>query len=66
MPSFGWYECVAFEEAGKDVAWLRLDDLMNAICSFTVDTVGYMSAARQGLKSGDVVDQTLDTEHLPN
>jgi hypothetical protein len=50
MPSFGWNECVAFEEPGKPIEWLQLGDMMNAICSDVVDTVGYMAGARHGLK----------------
>ncbi|MCX6400409.1 MAG: hypothetical protein NTX33_10830 [Propionibacteriales bacterium] len=52
-PSFGWYECVAFEEPGEDVRWLRIDEMMNAVCSFTVDIVSYLSGARLGLTSQD-------------
>jgi hypothetical protein len=48
MPSFGWYECVAYEAPGGEVRWLRLDDLMSAMYDFVVRTVGYMSGARLG------------------
>lgn len=48
-PSFGWYESVAYEEPGEDIRWLRLDEMMNAVTSFTVDAVGLMSGARLGL-----------------
>lgn len=54
-PSFGWYECVAFEEPGEDIRWLRIDEMMNAVCSFTVDIVSYMSGARLGLTNEDSV-----------
>jgi len=52
-PTFGWYESVAYEEPGKGVRWLRLDEMMNAVMSFVVNTVGYMSGARPGLKAED-------------
>lgn len=52
-PSFGWYESVAYEEPGKRVRWLRIDEMMNAVMLFSVDTVGYMSGARLGLKTED-------------
>jgi hypothetical protein len=48
-PSFGWYESVAYEEPGAPVRWLQLDEMMNAITSFSVDAVGLMSGARLGL-----------------
>ncbi len=60
MPIFGWYESVAYEEPGQDVRWLRIDELMNALCSFTVDAVGLMSGARLGLKPEDVDDVSRD------
>jgi len=47
-PSFGWYESVAYAPPAEPVRWLRLDEMMNAVCDFTVRTVGYMSNARQG------------------
>ena len=53
-PSFAWYESVAYEEDGHPLRWLRLDEMMNAIVSFSVDTVGYMSGARLGLTPEDV------------
>jgi hypothetical protein len=45
-PSFGWYESVAYDEPGKRIRWLRLDEMMNSVVSFSVDTVRYMSGAR--------------------
>lgn len=53
-PSFGWYESVAYEEPSEPVRWLRLDEMMNAIASFAVDTVGLMSGARLGLGAEEV------------
>jgi hypothetical protein len=53
-PSFGWYESVAYEEPTKSVRWLRLDEMMNEIASFAVNTVGLMSGARLGLSVEDV------------
>jgi hypothetical protein len=52
-PSFGWYESVAYEEPSQHVKWLRLDEMMNAVASFSVDTIGYMSGARLGLTTED-------------
>ncbi len=52
-PSFGWYESVAYEEPGQRAKWLRLDEMMNAIVSFSVEAVGYMSGARLGLTTDD-------------
>lgn len=49
-PSFGWYESVAFDSGEQDVEWLRIDELLNSICPFVVETVGLMSGARLGLK----------------
>lgn len=49
-PSFGWYESVAYEAPGEAVTWLRLDEMMNAMCDFAVRTVSHMSGARLGLK----------------
>ncbi len=60
MPSFGWYESVAYEEPAQDARWLRIDELMNALCSFTVDAVGLMSAARLGLRREQSDDQPID------
>jgi hypothetical protein len=51
-PSFGWYESVAYED-GSDRRWLRLDEMMNAVCALTVDIDGHMSGARLGLIPGD-------------
>jgi hypothetical protein len=51
QPSFGWYESVAYEAPGEDARWLRLDEMMNAVCEFTVKVVGLMSGARHGTKS---------------
>lgn len=53
-PSFAWYESVAYEEDNKPLMWLRVDEMMNAVVSFTVDTVGYMAGARLGLTAEDV------------
>lgn len=53
-PSFAWYESVAYEEDGKPVRWLRLDEMMNAIVSSSVDVVGYMAGARLGLRAEDL------------
>lgn len=50
MPVFGWYESVAFEEPGRPIRWLQIDEMVTAINSLTVDTVGAMSGARLGLK----------------
>lgn len=52
MPFFGWYESVAYEEPGKDVQWLRLDEMMNAVCEFSVNAVRLMSGARPTLADG--------------
>lgn len=49
-PSFGWYESVAFNSGEQDVEWLRIDELLNSICPFVVETVGLMAGARMGLK----------------
>ncbi len=54
QPSFGWYESVGYEEPGKPVRWLRLDGMMNAIASFAINTVAYMSGARLGLRAEGV------------
>lgn len=49
-PTFGWYECVAYEEPGGHVRWLRIDEMMNEVMSFAVEAAGYMAGARLGLK----------------
>lgn len=49
-PSFGWYESVAFNSGEQGLEWLRIDELLNSICPFVVETVGLMSGARLGLK----------------
>ena len=61
-PSFGWYESVAYEEPDEPVRWLRLDEMMNAVSSFTVNTVGLMAGARLGLRAGsDAGDRAAST-----
>lgn len=49
-PSFGWYESVAFHNGKQGVEWLRIDELLNSICPFVVETAGLMSGAGLGLK----------------
>jgi hypothetical protein len=59
-PSFAWYESVAYEEEGKPVRWLRMDEMMNAVVSFSVDTVGYMASARTGLIAEGVQEDGVE------
>jgi hypothetical protein len=56
-PSFGWYESVAYQEPTKPLRWLRLDEMMIEISSFTVNTVGMMSGARLGSNADDVDEE---------
>jgi len=59
-PSFGWYESVAYEEPGKGIRWLRLDEMMNAVCEFTVQTADYVAGARTSYKERDELPETGD------
>jgi hypothetical protein len=59
-PSFGWYESVAYEEPGHHAKWLRLDEMMNAVMSFSVETAGYMSGTRLGLTTDDADEDNVE------
>lgn len=60
-PGFGWYESVAYEESGQPKRWLRIDEMLNAICDYTIRAVGYMSGAREG----DKLDRNQELGTVP-
>jgi hypothetical protein len=49
---FGWYESVAYEHDGETRP-LRIDEMMNALCSFVVDTVTDLHIARK-IERGEI------------
>lgn len=45
-PNFYWYESVAYATPAGDVEWLRIDEMLNSISEFTIQTLDQMSGAR--------------------